>query len=288
MNIVDDAFVFHCNGEDLVAVACLPEKPEPIGVLIVVGGPQYRVGSHRQFLLLARRLASAGYPVMRFDYRGMGDSSGELRSFEQVGDDIRAAVEAFTCRYPDIQRVVLWGLCDAASASLMYGYQFDDSRLAGYCLLNPWVRSEATLAKTQIKHYYRKRLLEPAFWRKLLSGNLGVVGALRGFADSLLSAWKKVGTSAAQGRHHGFQEQMGLILTSCRIPVLLILSAEDYTAKEFAEYARSSNVMASALERPNVTRCLVAEANHTFASAAWRQVVEAETLSWLQKMKAAA
>lgn len=287
MSIVDDAFVFQCNGEDLLAVASLPEKQESIGVLIVVGGPQYRIGSHRQFLLLARRLASAGYPVMRFDYRGMGDSSGQLRNFEQVGEDIDAAIEAFVSRYPNIQRVVLWGLCDAASASLMYGYRFDEARLAGYCLLNPWVRSEATLAKTQIKHYYGKRLLEPAFWKKLLSGKLGIVGALRGFAASLLSARRTVG-SPAQGRNPGFQEQMELTLTSCRIPALLILSEEDYTAKEFAEYAQASDAMASALARPNVTRCLVSGANHTFASAEWRRVVEAETLSWLQKMKVAA
>jgi len=52
------------------------------GVLIVVGGPQYRVGSHRQFLLLSRRLAAEGHPVMRFDYRGMGDASGAMRGFE--------------------------------------------------------------------------------------------------------------------------------------------------------------------------------------------------------------
>jgi len=47
------------------------------GVLIVVGGPQYRVGSHRQFVMLARFLADHGVPCMRFDYRGMGDVSGE-------------------------------------------------------------------------------------------------------------------------------------------------------------------------------------------------------------------
>jgi exosortase A-associated hydrolase 1 len=268
-------------------VASLPEKPEAIGVLIVVGGPQYRVGSHRQFLLLARSLASAGYPVMRFDFRGMGDNSGELRNFEQVGEDIDAAITAFFSRYPNVQRVVLWGLCDAASASLMYGYQFDEARLAGYCLLNPWIRSKATLAKTQIKHYYGQRLLDPAFWKKLLSGKLGIFGALRGFAASLLLARKAV-RSPAQGRNPGFQEQMELILSSSRIPALLILSEEDYTAKEFAEYAQASDAMASALKRPHVTHCLVAEANHTFASAEWRRVVEAETLSWLQKMKVAA
>ena len=42
------------------------------GMLIVVGGPQYRAGSHRQFTLLARDVAATGVPTMRFDYRGMG------------------------------------------------------------------------------------------------------------------------------------------------------------------------------------------------------------------------
>ena len=49
----------------------------------MVGGPQYRVGSHRQFTLMARAFAAAGYPVLRFDYRGIGDSEGESRGFER-------------------------------------------------------------------------------------------------------------------------------------------------------------------------------------------------------------
>src|SRR5690349_24048098 len=54
------------------------------GVLLVVGGPQYRVGSHRQFALLCRRLAGRGVPALRFDYRGMGDADGAARTFESV------------------------------------------------------------------------------------------------------------------------------------------------------------------------------------------------------------
>lgn len=287
MKVVDDAFVFCCGGEALVGMVSVPEASQKIGVLIVVGGPQYRVGSHRQFLLLARNLAAAGYPAMRFDFRGMGDSTGELRNFEQVGEDIQAAIDAFIARYPHIQKVVLWGLCDAASATLMYRYQHGDDRLAGFCLLNPWVRSDATLARTQIKHYYGKRLLELAFWKKLLSGQLGIFGALKGFMESLLSLRKKNETSA-QGRVPGFQEQMGLALATEQSPILLILSGDDYTAKEFGEYAKASETMSSALMRPNVTQCHVAHANHTFATAEWRRIVEMETITWLQKMKVAA
>lgn len=287
MKTLDEAFVFDCDGESLLAVASVPEVPAVTGVLIVVGGPQYRAGSHRQFLLLARSLAAEGYPAMRFDYRGMGDSTGELRNFEQVGDDIEAAIDAFVVRYPHIRRVVLWGLCDAASASLMYRYQRGDDRVAGFCLLNPWVRSEVTLARTQIKHYYGKRLLELAFWTKLLSGQLGIAGALKGFIENLLSSRKK-GDTSAQGLMPGFQDQMTSALAAEQSPVLLILSGDDYTAKEFGEYASASHSLSSALARPNVTQLQVPGANHTFASAAWRQIVEKETVAWLQRMETTA
>ena len=47
-----------------------------------------------------------------------------------------------------------------------------DSRVAGIVAANPWARSAATLAATQLKHYYVARLLQPEFWRKLLRGGL--------------------------------------------------------------------------------------------------------------------
>jgi hypothetical protein len=46
-------------------------------VVIIVVGPQYRAGLHRQFVSLARTLSTAGFLVLRYDYRGMGDSDGE-------------------------------------------------------------------------------------------------------------------------------------------------------------------------------------------------------------------
>jgi alpha/beta superfamily hydrolase len=99
VNIKEQVLTFICAGEPLVGVACVPDKARSTGVVVVVGGPQCRVGSHRQFLLLSRALASAGYLVLRFDYRGMGDSCGEIRNFENVDDDIAAAIDAFVVRY---------------------------------------------------------------------------------------------------------------------------------------------------------------------------------------------
>ena len=101
------ALVFDCEGESLVGILSGAGLPAVRGVLIVVGGPQYRVGSHRQFALLARHLAEHGVPTLRFDYRGMGDSDGEVRTFEGVGADIRCAIDRFFDNVPGLKDVVI-------------------------------------------------------------------------------------------------------------------------------------------------------------------------------------
>jgi uncharacterized protein len=285
VNFTEHALSFACAGEELLGIVTAPEQPEPIGVIIVVGGPQYRVGSHRQFLLLARALARAGYPAMRFDYRGMGDSTGELRDFDEVNEDIGAAINAFQTHCPQVERIVLWGLCDAASAILLYWDMIKYARVGGLILLNPWVRSEATLARTHIKHYYGQRLFQAEFWHKLISGNLGVGRALQGFVASWRHARKTSGDASADAIPP-FQIRMMRALEKYPGPVLLILSSGDYTAKEFLEACQGDARAQRALAGQRLARVDVAAADHTFSSREWRQTVEAATLAWLQKSMA--
>ena len=47
MNFTEHAFLFDCAGDALMAIEAIPVDPSSIGVIVVVGGPQYRVGSHR-------------------------------------------------------------------------------------------------------------------------------------------------------------------------------------------------------------------------------------------------
>ena len=282
MNIREQAIVFPCAGDSLLGVVALPDAPATLGVLIVVGGPQYRAGSHRQFLLLARALAAAGYAAMRFDTRGMGDSGGEKRDFDALDEDIAAALAAFRQHCPQLERIVLWGLCDAATAALLYWDRSRDAGLGGLVLLNPWVRSEATLARTHIKHYYARRLLQGEFWQKLFSGRLGMVRALRGLADNWLRA-RQAGPGAAFAAAEPFQTGMMRALAHFPGPSLLVLSEEDYTAKEFLEACELDAVAAQALKRPDLTRIDVPGADHTFSSRALRLRVEAATLDWLRQ-----
>ncbi|MBS1139962.1 MAG: esterase/lipase/thioesterase family active site [Proteobacteria bacterium] len=282
MSIIEQAFCFSCNEEELLGIVATSEKMGKTGVLIVVGGPQYRVGSHRQFLLLSRYLALCGYPTMRFDYRGMGDSSGNLQGFESITEDIAAAIEAFLIHCPQLERIVLWGLCDAASACLMYQWAKHDVQIGGVVLLNPWVRSEATLAQTHIKHYYAERLLQMDFWRKLLSGKLGIVRAITGFLRSLRAARLGAAGAATNAGVPSFQEQMLDVLDGTQCPVLLVLSGNDYVAKEFLEFAASSDRLSAILRHPKITRRDIEEADHTFSRAEWRSAVEKATEAWLK------
>ena len=280
MNWREEAVVFPCGEEELVGVFALPEQSGPRGVLIVVGGPQYRAGSHRQFTLLARYLAQRGIASLRFDYRGMGDSSGASRTFEGAEEDIRAAVDRLVERLPAPREVVIWGLCDAASAALIYAQA--DPRVSGLILVNPWVRTEAGSARAQLRHYYGARLLQASFWQKLAQGEFNPARAARSFGGSLMR-------SIRRSRNHArkpLPERMEAGLRGFRGRVLLILSGKDLTAQEFNSLVKSSPSWQGLLREPRVTRFEMPGANHTFSRRDWREQVLTWTSAWLIQERA--
>lgn len=275
------AVSFTCDADWLYGVLSVPPAPAARGVLIVVGGPQYRVGSHRQFTLLARSLAAHGIAAMRFDYRGMGDSQGEARSFEEVGDDLRAATDAFMAAVPELREVVLWGLCDAASAAAMYAAR--DARVSGLVLLNPWVRTTEGIARATLKHYYRGRLLEGAFWRKLLSGRFDLVGSLKSMAGlARAAAVPQPAQAGTASRDAPLPDRMHAGLHAFKGPVLLIVSGADLTAREFCDLAGSAPAWKRLLDGPRVTWRRLDKADHTFSRRAWRDQVSDWTRDWLR------
>ncbi len=287
------ALSFGCNTDALIGVLHPGDAQALVGVLLVVGGPQYRVGSHRQFVLLARRLAQAGIPVLRFDYRGMGDSVGLPRSFAAVDDDIRCAVDVLCEQTPSVQKVMLWGLCDAASAALFYAHT--DPRVAGLVLLNPWVRTEAGRARAYLKHYYLRRMFSGEFWKKILSGQWRVRASL----TSLIELASKLRKAPRPSEISASQNAPGPpALPSNPAPplpdamlagwerfngkVLLILSGNnDYVADEFRDLVSASRRWRKVLQRASTTRRDFDPANHTFSRSAWRDQVADWTLAWI-------
>ncbi len=281
--------VFECQGQQLIGIIHQADTPKTIGVLIIVGGPQYRVGSHRQFTLLARHLAQQGIPAMRFDVRGMGDSEGQPRRYDQIDDDIRAAIECFMASCPQLTHVVLWGLCDGASAALFYGYQ--DNRVKGLVVLNPWVFTEQGAAKTYLKHYYLQRLLNKNFWIKVFSFKFDYTNSIR----SILALVRQAGSQATNttqstdavdriDQNLELPIRMRECLRQFKHPVLLILSGRDLTAEEFKETVKGDSEWQRLLNDSRVTRHDFAEADHTFSSAIWRDQVAEWTSNWITSL----
>jgi exosortase A-associated hydrolase 1 len=206
---------FSCEGDSLGAT--LDSAEGSTGVIIVTGGTQTRIGSHRMFERLARALAAEGYPCFRFDRRGVGDSEGEDPDFRGSGPDLAAAVAAFRGQCPALERVVGFGLCDGATALALFGAE---SGVDHIVLANPWlVEAEAGAPPpAAIKRHYRDQLLSLAGWKKLLGGAVSY--------KKLLTGLIKVAASAPAG----LAGEVAAALRSRPLPVELLLARRDNTA----------------------------------------------------------
>lgn len=279
----EQAVSFDCDGLQLNGILHPGAASAKIGVLVVVGGPQYRVGSHRQFVQLARNLASQGVPVLRFDATGMGDSAGEKRGFAQLGSDIRAAVDAFMTGSAGLEGVVLWGLCDGASAALLYAP--DDPRVRGLVLLNPWLENNGAKAKTRLVDYYLKRILSGSFWRKLFSGDLDIRGSTQELGSTLhrLTARQEAIRDSEQPGSP-YQLRMLEAFKVLQVPLWWLLSGNDLTAKEFERQCFGDKQWKTAATDKLIQVQRLADADHTFSRKEWQDWLAAQTLAFVHNL----
>jgi pimeloyl-ACP methyl ester carboxylesterase len=114
------------------------------GVVIVVSGVKDRAGPNRIYHRLATDLARRGYPVLRFDPCGIGESDGVMGnhrtsfhfSWIQKGlfdDSIARALDFFRAQ-TGVKDVVLAGLSGGATAAVLAD---GPGGAAGYILLAP-------------------------------------------------------------------------------------------------------------------------------------------------------
>ncbi|HEX4736161.1 MAG TPA: hydrolase 1, exosortase A system-associated [Allosphingosinicella sp.] len=256
---------FKCEGAALGA--SLDEAAGATGLLMVTGGTQTRIGSHRMYERLAKRLAEQGFPCFRYDRRGVGDSEGEESDWRDSGPDIAAAAAAFRRECPQVQRLIGFGLCDGASALAFHGAAVG---LDGLILLNPWlVEAEAgTLAPAAVKAHYRQRLTSLEGWKKLLSGSVSYRKLFKG----MKSLTAKPSTLV---------EEVAAALEKSRLPVELILASRDGTAiAAEAEWAKPGYRRIREANRPPQR---IDSDSHTFARLGDEEALAKAVLSVLRR-----
>jgi exosortase A-associated hydrolase 1 len=247
-------FTFACGADRLVAT--LDEAAGETGLLLVTGGNEVRAGAWAGQAQFAARIAAAGFPVLRFDRRGCGDSEGVNAEFRASAPDIAAALAALRAECPQVSRVVAMGNCDAASALMLAAKDLALAGAGALILSNPWTFEDDAPDEAPpeaVRNHYRQRLADLGAIKRLLTGQV----ALRPLLRSLLSAAKPAPppSSLAQDMATGIGAFTG--------PVRFLVADRDRTGLAFLSAWKHA-------DQP-IQRCC--GATHSF--------VEADAREWL-------
>lgn len=124
----------------VLSAPAVPSINNNIGVILVNGGANHRVGINRNYTEWSRGWAAKGFTVLRLDVRGLGDSparSDEQRNslyLDSTIDDIEATIQ-YLKRNAGVKSIVLLGLCAGAYQCLRYAVE--RKGLDGLVLINP-------------------------------------------------------------------------------------------------------------------------------------------------------
>lgn len=113
---LENAFFFTNNGYRIFGVLhearkSVPSLAERLGFVFCNPFAEEKMIAHRTMVSLARGLSEKGYPVLRFDYMGSGDSEGNFEdsTVETMLSDLRCAVDLLS-NQTSVDSVALLGV----------------------------------------------------------------------------------------------------------------------------------------------------------------------------------
>jgi pimeloyl-ACP methyl ester carboxylesterase len=124
-----------------------------LGFVIINAGVIHRVGPHRWHVKLARHMAGLGYPTIRFDPSGQGDSrvpSNAAPFQDQAVRDVREAMDQLT-EAAGVKRFIVGGICSGAENG--FNTALSDSRVVGLWMLDGFA---FPTAHTRMRRYLLK------------------------------------------------------------------------------------------------------------------------------------
>ncbi len=170
-----EEFLFFQNGEHRLFGAHFEPRGTATGLGVVLCAPfaEEKIYTHRLFTNFARQLAAQGHSVLRFDFMGQGDSSGQ---FEEATVETRIADTMCAADWlkgrPGVNRLLLVGLRMGAVWAGLVAAQRDD--VAHLVLWDPVVNVER-----QLKEELRLALaIQTVLFRKIVMNRNQIIDSL--------------------------------------------------------------------------------------------------------------
>jgi pimeloyl-ACP methyl ester carboxylesterase len=290
---VGEQVVRFSSGENpIFAVIHTPEHPRPgrrVGIVVVNSRVEYRLGPHRVFVEAARAWCNAGYFVLRMDFPGMGDSPGDQRYPHMDSFPIEPPLEArrYLEREHGVEDVVLLGNCMGARTALfaarecpevthllLLGMPFSNATpFYAQDVEREGTRVSATTARSTLLGYV-KRLLSPASWRRLLTGQSEYRVVLRAIAAGLGLGRGRVFHEPIYRSLRAFFERGG--------HALFLFGSNDIFLPDFRdEFERVKPRLPGVAAGAQLS--LVDGANHTLSRMIWKAEATRRITAWLDR-----
>ena len=300
---VQETVSFSCEDYELRGSLHRPAPSEEGDTAIVIlnQGPLDRSGAHRLSVKCARRWAARGYPVLRFDARGVGDSEGDWAIPENGAPikmlyknieegawtlDTRAAIDHL-CAATSARNIVLAGVCGGAVSALHAAAEHP--AVVGVIMVGMPVRPWAaigidSIVASQVEHEakgYVKKLGKWYAWRRFFTGEsdyrvLWGIGS-RYVRERVFGASNDQPKSLNASMLRSFRAVQG-----AGKRMLFVFPENDYLWVEFRDL-----FLPTFNDRPPFDLHIVPGANHTFTEVAWQEQLFSILENWLQSQMTA-
>jgi len=266
---VDEVGYFKSGANELFYSVSKPaHRSRRSGIVFVHAGNGNRLGPHRMFVEHARKFADIGYPTLRFDLSGCGDSTGvsSQGNIDAEVFDLLNAIGFFRAK-AGLEGVVLFGISRGAKVcyEAMVSYELPVKALV---LLSIPVSSTATSLKSfamEIRQYLYK-LRERGFLLKLLRAEVEPGGICRTLMRAL-----------GLGRRY---KRTKVRAFSTKAPVLFIYAERDPVAQASKKFYTAECLN----NKVRYDCCFISRANHSFFHYRWKEQIFDLSREWLERV----
>jgi len=299
------------DGLQLSGILHLPKTTavRPVAIMLLSPGVKMRVGPHRLYNKMTERFLCLGFPVLRFDYYGLGDSEGDLPESVlvevyntiQTGRFVPDTIDAMDWmqREHGVSRFIASGLCGGAISGLLAAER--DHRLEALLALGIPVSFEGSeqhwgryITRGQLKelsHGYVRRLSEPGAWLRFLTFQSDYRVIWRSMRERYTTPTKTTTAAPATAATNDappsnlnpqFAPAFFSMLERSR-PMLLLFGGADRWMWEFEEKFESPNATRLAPYRAGYEKHTIDSANHILSDEQWLTEMLDLSEAWLRK-----